>query len=371
MRKKALTTSYYSLERILSYGCKYNVIFGERKNGKTFSVKGKILEGIQEFGNEFAFVYVRRRHNMVVRRKMEELFADINDKTIEMFDDFIKYENGNFTLNGEVVGYKTTVEDAYVDKALTFGAKKHVYVLFDEFIDKTYFDDEIAYFQQCMGNIIRNEEVQDVTIFMLGNTVSKHCPYFDFFGIDITTIKQGKIYTLHNMEGGSVALEYCASKVTDLNKKKTSEYFGFSHPSSQMIMHGEWEYNLCNTKDVDGISWKSKRRICDFYITALKNVYEVSISSGKNPVAFVRKINTQNGIVRKECRYNLSFDNSLNLIRSDLSIVPKYNRVSRMFMTENVISDIEIITECVNVGRVVYQSLECGNDFNLALGKII
>jgi Podovirus DNA encapsidation protein (Gp16). len=43
MKKK-----FYNLGRILSYKADYNVIFGKRSNGKTFSVKEVILFGYHD-----------------------------------------------------------------------------------------------------------------------------------------------------------------------------------------------------------------------------------------------------------------------------------------------------------------------------------
>ena len=311
---------------------------------------------------------------MVVNAKMKDLWAEHSKWCEENLGSIIMYDgSGQFYIECEerkTVGYKTCVEDAYIDKGQTFGMKKKVTILFDEFLDTSYMEEEIRYFQQMIGNIVRNEEVQEVEIFMLGNTVAKYCPYFEFFGIDITKVKQGDIGTIRCPEGGTVAFEYCKSKVQDLSKKKTSEYFGFNNATSKMILHGTWEYDDCNTKEIDGISWKDNRRLCRAYITALKNVYEISFYDNKDPVAFVRTVNTQHGIVNKRIKYNVSFDNSLQLYYSNDTIVPKYRKISPKFMTEDVILDLEVLSECIRCGRVVYQSIEIGTEFKTAFEGI-
>lgn len=372
-KKKMLTTSWYSPDRILSFKCRYNLIFGERKNGKTFSVFIKTREEIEKM-EDFCFVYMRRRHRMVVSSKMKDLWAEHSGWCVEHLGSKIDYDgSGAFYIMEEgvpkTVGYKTCVEDAFIDKGLTFGMHKKVFIIFDEFIDNSYMEDELKLFQQCIANIVRNENTQEVTIFMLGNTVSKHCPYFDFFGLDIQEIKQGQIATLRDPNGGTVAVEYCASKVENLSKAKTSEYFGWNHPTSKMILHGEWEYDDHNTEPIDGVKWSSKRHLIKAYVTGLKNVYEMSIHMDRNPVAFVRTVNTQYGIVNRRIKYNLSFDNSLNLLYHGEEPVPKYRKLSK-FMDDDVLEDVEILCECIKCGRVIYSSIEVGTEFNLALDNI-
>ena len=311
---------------------------------------------------------------MVVHSKMRDLWAEHSKWCEDNLGSVILYDgSGQFFIEADgrkTVGYKSCVEDAYIDKGQTFGMKKKITVLFDEFLDTSYMEEEIKYFQQMIGNIVRNEATQEVEIFMLGNTVSKHCPYFDFFGIDITKVRQGAIATIRCTEGGTVAFEYCKSKVQDLDKKKTSEYFGFDNPTSKMILHGLWEYDDCNTKEIDGISWKDNRRLCRAYVTALKNVYEISIYETKDPIVFVRTVNTQQGIVNKRIKYNLSFDNSIQLSYSNDIIVPKYRKISPQFMDEDIVEDFKIIEECIRCGRAIFQTIEIGTEFKTAFDGI-
>lgn len=47
---------YYSLKKILKYNATYNVIFGERSNGKTYAVQEYALERFIKYGEQFAVV---------------------------------------------------------------------------------------------------------------------------------------------------------------------------------------------------------------------------------------------------------------------------------------------------------------------------
>ena len=108
-----------------------------------------------------------------------------------------------------------------------------------------------------------------------------------------------------------------------------------------------------------------KRKRINAYITGLENVYEMSYTQGKNPIAFVRQPNTQNGKVSKEIRYNLSFDNSLVLVQHDGKVVPKYRKLS-IYVDEKIRTELDIIFECLNCGRIVYQNEQVCTEFEKA-----
>lgn len=369
MSRRTITKDWYKIKRILSYECAYSIIFGERKNGKTYAAKEEIIKSVK---NGRQFMYVRRRHRMITKRKMKKLFDDIEEMCVDYLGSLIYYNGqGEFYIlhEGEriTVGFCTCIEDAYVDKGIPYN--KVEFVLFDEFIDYEYMKDEIPMFRHTIANIVRDEEKQGVKIIMLGNTVSKYCPYFEYFGFNINKIKQGEIAVIRATNGGTAALEYTKSRVLEADGKKKSKYFGFDGANSDMILHGAWEYNSCNTREVDGIGWSTRRKRIEAYVTGLENVYEMSYTSGKNPVAFIRSPNTQNGRVAKEIKYNLSFDNSLTLVQHDGKIVPKYRKLSP-YIDEKIRLELKIIYECYLCGRIVYQSEQICTEFQKAFEGI-
>lgn len=298
----------------------------------------------------------------------------MEDLCLKRLGSLIYYDGqGSFYIivDGEklTVGYCTSIEDAYLDKGIPYNKVK--IVLYDEFIDYSYMDEELAMFRHTIANIVRDEENQGVRIIMLGNTVSKYCPYFDYFGFNINRIKQGEIAVIHANAGGTAALEYTKTKVGDLSEgKKKSKYFGFDGAGSDMILHGSWEYNDCNTHDVDGIGWNSKRKRIRAYVTGLENVYELSYYNSKNPVAFIRDINTQDGKVAMDIKYNLSFDNSLILVNKIGKIIPKYRHVSE-FIEPDIVAELRFVKQCIDCGRVVFVNEQVGTEFIKAFNGIM
>ena len=67
-----MKVKFYSLEPILKKNCVYNVIFGERSNGKTYSV---LLHGLTEYctnGGQLAIV--RRWKEDITGRRASDIF---------------------------------------------------------------------------------------------------------------------------------------------------------------------------------------------------------------------------------------------------------------------------------------------------------
>ena len=65
--------NYYSLEKILSKNAQYNLIFGERSNGKTYAVLNYCLKNYFEKGEKFAII--RRYSTDVSPSKIRTFFS--------------------------------------------------------------------------------------------------------------------------------------------------------------------------------------------------------------------------------------------------------------------------------------------------------
>lgn len=313
------------------------------------------------------FAYVRRRKDQITRKDMKKLFSDINERCMDedVLGDYIKYsvEQGFYIEEdgkSVVMGYPFSIEDSTYRKGIPWNDIKTIF--FDEFIEYgNPVQDEISQFLNLLSTIIRKRT--DVKVIMCANTVSKMSPYFDLFGIDIKKLKQGQIYTLYHQNGVSAAVEWCAStNVTKEGKRISDPYLGFdNNPTSNMILYGEWEYDLVNTLNVDGKGWNCERRLLPIYVTAIGEVYEISIYEDQNPIAFVRKVNTQNGMVRSDIKYNLSYDNSL-ILTNKYGVVPMYGKINNL-VDETTRKYYEIFKQCLEAKRVVYDKISSGSDF--------
>ena len=259
---------YYSLENILKRNAHYNIIFGERSNGKGYSVMKK---GLIE--------YFKTGHQLAIIRRWAEDFKGANSaKTCydtlmcngEGLNDIaiisegkyvgVEYYAGDYYLcelaeDGQTM--KRT--DRIIARAFALTQEQHyksgswpliTSVLLDEFITRDgYLPNEFIKFTSVLSSIIRGRN--NVTIYMCGNTVNKYgCPYFTEMGIyNLSHMHKGDIdvYT-YGESGLTVAVEYADSP--SKTGKKSDIYFAFNNPKLKMITEGAWELEIYPHLDI-------------------------------------------------------------------------------------------------------------------------
>lgn len=256
-KKKKDKPQYYSLSKILSKNADYNMIIGERSNGKTYSA---LLYGLQKFVDSDyhdQMAIVRRYKEDVIGKRASSVFdAHVANGEIEKLTDGmytgVAYQSGKWylsyfdiELNKNIVydkpfAYAFALTDVEHDKSIAY--PDVTTIVFDEFLTRRqYLVDEFIVFMNVLSTIIRNRD--NVKIFMLGNTVNKYCPYFAEMGLKhVAKMKQGSIdvYSYGNSKL-KVAVEYCSTTDT---KKKSNKYFAFDNANLQMITGGAWELAL-------------------------------------------------------------------------------------------------------------------------------
>lgn len=247
-------SDFYSLTKILKLGCQYNMIFGERSNGKTFACLEYAIMNFAKSGKQTA--YIRRYREDFVGKRGEQLCASHGDIVKEVTNgeyDGVSYyaKKWYFSKFDPDLGKSVRSETPFMfgfalsemehDKSTSY--PDVTTVVFDEFMTRgAYLRDEFVCFMNVLSTIIRHRD--DVTIFMLGNTVNKYCPYFVDMGLGhIADMEPGKIdvYTYGSSQL-KVAVERCAN---NKKKKKASDmYFAFDNPALEMITGGAWEIDI-------------------------------------------------------------------------------------------------------------------------------
>lgn len=244
---------YYSLKNILAKGCIYNLIIGERSNGKSYSVLELIIKNWVD----------KRKKGAILRRFMEDFRSGRADA---MFNGHVANGLVDKLTHGEwstIVYYSrkwylARVEDDKIIRqeepfcyAFSIASMEHdkstsypdvTTILFDEFITRgSYLNDEFVMFQNVLSTIIRDRN--DVIIFMLGNTVNKYCPYYNEMGLShVKDQEQGTIDVYHYGDSSlTVAVEYCKP---NKDGKASDMYFAFDSPRLQMITQGGWELDI-------------------------------------------------------------------------------------------------------------------------------
>lgn len=251
-----MTQKYYSLAPILSKKAKYNMIIGMRSNGKTYACLRHAIEQYWKDGSEIA--YLRRYREDFRGKRGEQLFAAlVENGEIETITEGewtgVKYYSYRWYLTkknaaGDEVRserpfcYGFSITEMEHDKSVSYPCIRTV--VFDEFITRQYYlNDEFVIFCNCLSTIIRLRT--DVTIFMLGNTVNKYCPYFKEMGLKhVESMEPGSIDTYKTVGGLRIAVEYCATAELTTNKRPSDIYFSFDNPKLEMITGGVWELDI-------------------------------------------------------------------------------------------------------------------------------
>lgn len=250
---------YYNIAHLLKKypGAKYYIAIGERTNGKTYSALDYALDNYFKKGEQFA--YIRRFGEDIKRRNMINLFtghqengriAKLSGGQFSRIDfgigAFTAYEIDPETekkINDiQPIGYAFDLNSVDHHKSLSF--PKVTTIIFDEFLSRQgYLSNEYVLFMNTLSTIIRDRD--NVTIFMLGNTVNKYSPYFVEMGL--THIRKQDpgtvdVYTYGDSDL-SVVVEYC-DPMSKRGGKKSDVYFAFDNPQLKMITSGSWEIAL-------------------------------------------------------------------------------------------------------------------------------
>lgn len=255
---------FYSLKNILKEKAQYNVIFGGRSNGKSYAVKTHILEDFWKSNCKNQGAIIRRWREDFQNKGGATLFNDvtsdgfISNLTNGEYNGVVYYrrawylacydeEKEKWLKQERPFAYSFALTEMEHDKSASFPDVTNI--LFDEFMSRTgYLPDEFVQFMNVLSTIIRFRD--NITIFMVGNTVNKYCPYFGEMGLThIDEMKPGQIDVYKYGERDlKVAVEYAESLK---HNKANSKYFAFDNSRLDMITNGAWEIGMYPHKPID------------------------------------------------------------------------------------------------------------------------
>lgn len=244
---------FYSLTNILEKNAQYNMVFGERSNGKTYSVlsyalnkyveKGEQLAILRRFSDDFTgkrglTMYANLVENGEIRRATRGEWTDIYYYGSRWY--LCRYEDDKRIINDVPIAYGFSLSAMEHDKSTSY--PKITTIFFDEFLTRSfYLNDEFVIFMNVISTIIRHRT--NVKIFMMGNTVNKYCPYFKEMGLShVKNMKPGDIDVYRYGDSELiVAVEYTAPLK---GGKDSNFYFAFDNPKLSMITGGAWELDI-------------------------------------------------------------------------------------------------------------------------------
>ena len=330
---------YYLLDRILKTNSVYNIIIGERSNGKTYAVLKYMLE--QYFKNGGQFGIIRRWQEDIRGKRASSIWEGLHaNNEIEKISGGrykgVHYFSGRFYLcnydeetgkaiynDNDVIGYTFALTDMEHNKSISYPYITNI--LFDEFLTRgVYLNDEFVTFMNTISTIVRDRT--NVKIFMLGNTVNKYSPYFKEMGLNhITKMKQGTIdvYTYGDSKL-RVAVEYCSqSGVT----KENDFYFAFDNPKLKMITTGAWELDIYPHLPV---KYKPKDVLLVYFIKFDGQIFQCNIVEvDGNLFTYIHEKTTPIKDDDNDIVYSLEYNHKMNYNRS---IYKPKNQIQRRIL---------------------------------------
>lgn len=358
-----MSKQYYRLDNILSTGCDYNIILGQRSNGKSYAVTEHILKDYFTAGNQFA--YIRRNESAIKTAEIESYFADFFGKKLEKMSGGkgcrVKAFRGQLWLVDnedakiEIIGYYFALVQARYKKSAKYPGVYNI--VFEELIDsKGYLYNEPDEFQQLVSTILRDRPGK---IFLVGNTLTRDCPYFSVWGLyNIFHQKSGTIET-YQAEDTKIAVEYCSE-----TESKSGMFFG---NIKKNIVSGQWDArSYALIKDIE--SYQQILRI--FVVTdLLKYCLELCVASDtKETFVYFRQhqsekeIDYDSEIVIQNC-FSLNhktfrkLDDFLNHYKG------KEGSYGRLFL--------QCIEMCLKEDRVVFSDNLTGEEFYRMKGELL
>ena len=372
--KKQFTPKYYNILNLLSKKCEYNMLLGQRANGKSYSVKEvAIWEAYHEsdyfewFQNKkavhkdrFEFAYLRRWGEEIKTRVVEGYFADA---PIEKLTDGeytgIEYYRGEIFFTKIPDGEDKPKRFKRCGTTFSLNACTHYKsisyptignIIFEEFVTSTgYLPNEVGNLFDIVSTISRRDFVR---VFLIGNTISRLCPYFDEW--ELTHVLEQKPGTIDiykqvteekdddgNQKTISIGVEYCATV-----SGTGGMFFG---QKSKMISTGVWESEAYPHLQKSYREYKCVYKILYIY-KKFGFMINLMRDEDRKPFVFVypRKHPTLGS--EKDVKRIISEEFSTDkFVTNYLTPVTKYDT---------------LVMEMINEGRVLYSDNLTGTEFN-------
>lgn len=238
----------YNIDNIDKIGARFNLIFGERSNGKSYQVKHKkAVEKYLKTGKRF--ILMRRLREEITTEKIEQYFQDVdvekltNNKynCITLYRKALylsKYDNeSGKTKKVEKIGYVVALSTEQNYAGASYLDVEDI--IFEEFMSRSvYLPNEPNKLMNFYATVDRKRLT--TRLWLVGNTISRVCPYINEWGLHklISGQKQGTIITkeindvIEDNPPIIIAMEYCLS---------TGQTSGTIGTNANMINTGAWE----------------------------------------------------------------------------------------------------------------------------------
>lgn len=245
--KEFIDKDHYDISNIYNTEAQYNILYGERSNGKSYMVK--IVTLLDAFENGIEFGYIRRWREEITVDKIIEYFADapIEKITNGTYVSLTAYRSNIYFIDAdknkspERIGKSFCLTGETHYKSLAYPKMDNI--IFEEFItDKGYLRDEVHTLENLVSTIMRRRKGR---VWLIGNTLTRLVPYFNEWELTQTPKqKQGQIVMYRHEtderdeQTGETIIINIAVEYTAHIKSNSKMFFS---KKSKMITKGAWE----------------------------------------------------------------------------------------------------------------------------------
>lgn len=346
----------YNLDPIDKIGARFNVIYGERSNGKSYQVKHK--KGVEKFiKTKKRFILMRRWKDEIQTSQIEQYFQDVDVEKltngvfncISMYRRrlYLSYYDSilNKVKRGDHCGYAVALSQEQNYAGVSYLDVEDI--IFEEFMSRSLY---IAREPTKLMNFYATVDRKRLTtkIWLVGNTISRVCPYLREWDLQniVANQKQGTIQVKsilnpETQEKIDIAIEYC---------KSTGQSSGTIGTNAKMINTGSWD-SIPQPKLPKSYNKYEKLYTIGFQFQGFKFLGEL-ISDNENVIWFIKP-------------YMKEF-NEDTLIFSD-EIKPEINWQRNIYDITIPNKDLWNLLQSFREDKIFYSSDLCGTDFKQAI----
>ena len=354
-------SKYYSIDRVKKVDAQFKILLGGRNIGKSYAVKHDIAQDC--FNHGYEFIYLRRWDEDIKQKNAINYFGDLDVKKItkDKYTDvyiyqskiyFVAYNEDGKIKDKYLIGYTHALNQNERYKSQIFPKVK--YIDYEEFItDRLYLPNECNTLQEYVSTIFRERKG---VVYLVGNTISKLCPYFNEWKLDkVSKMKVHEICLFENStdvmtpDGLQTVTVKIAVEMCGANTVLSKMAFG---DSANMIVKNEWR-----TKTVARIEkevYESSDKLHTVFVIADNLTFKMELLQYDNCI-FWYVVPFTSEIKRKD---------ETRIIQKDASMCPLHT------VGFNPLSDREQIAfNLLRQNKIFYCSNSCGSDFEMVLRK--
>lgn len=271
----------------------YAILLGERSNGKSYSVKEFVLKNYRDKGGKF--IYLRRYQIETKPSYVDGYFRDA--PVSQIFDDYesiTAYRGGIYLskldeesgkiVRGDCIGYSAHLSSESHFKSQNYNDVTDI--IFEEFVtSEGYLYREVEKLMSFISTVARRRRVR---VWLIGNTISRLCPYFSEWGLsNIPKQEQGTIETYEHTtdqtdENGDPISVKIAVYFCENSGNNSKMFFG---TAAKMTTTGTWQtreyphlpYRYRECQNVYSMLYSYKEFMFKFEVLRHKNNGELSL----------------------------------------------------------------------------------------------